>query len=40
MWKCITQSTEEYNLILSPLFVQLIHTNYYKIVKQLNHLKL
>jgi len=25
----------ETNVILSPLFVQLMHTNYYKIVKQL-----
>jgi len=26
--------------VLSPLFVQLMHTNYYKIVKQLKSLKI
>jgi len=34
-------SYEKYFIVLCPLFIQLIHTNYYKIVKQLkNHLKL
>jgi len=27
-------------IVLSPLFVQLMHTNYYKIVKQLKPLKI
>jgi len=28
------------NFLLSPLFVQLMHTNYYKIVKQLKSFKI
>jgi len=27
-------------IVLSPLFVQLMHTNYYKIVKQLKSFKI